>query len=544
MSFRKTLKWLIHGSNHAASIFATWFLLCTFFNTPFCATCKDISEIWSNNMRLLAASGDTLWVASLGSQGWGVNYTLNQGGKWQGYSLGCLESGVAAIAFGRGMLLAIQNPGSDRTVSQVWTYKHAGAVVGSFTIKWHDSVMKSDTIVTGAAQATYAGGRFYFASRNGGVVYWDPQSRTVRASLPGDPLPFDPASADFRTQHPRFGSRATTVYSLDRFISSSGTKILALTEPKLWFCDTNLSAWDSSITASLADSTLAFKGFGYAFVNNCLPAGAGPALYAAINYTQKSGGDTLSSLFRYHFGKGAWTLALKDAPRAITPAVRGFLYAVSGANQIAAYRDSVADTATVPATGLTQSLTDADFISRLYKPGNLAKPDSIQDLLFVKKNDSTGNIYIAASGGAFSSDGLYSSYNENPGVTADTFRLDRHAKEIKSGLGETYALPGILSDSYLMNGANKTTFIYRLSRNARVTIKIYDFNMQHVKTIIDNESRNAMPTGRSTYADRDAWDATTVSGRPVAPGIYYYKITTSTGERAFGKIVVAKGRSE
>lgn len=500
-------------------------------------------------MRLLAASGDTLWVASLGAQGWGVNYTLNHGIKWQGQSLGCLESGVAAITFGKGTLLVVQNQGNDKTRTSIWTYNHATGRTASFDIKFHDSVVKmfdssGDKSPVSAVNGVYAAGKIFFACQKGGLVMCDPQGGVIRGALPGDSVPFDPAK-DIRNRLPLLGSPSATVYSVDLMKTGSGTKILCLTEPKLWLFDTTLSVGDSSITASLADSNTVFKGFGYAFVNNCVPAGAQPMLYAAINYTQKSGGDTVSSLFRYHFGRGAWTLALKDAPRAITPAVRGFLYTVSGANQIAAYRDSVADTATVPATGLTQRLTDADFISRMYKPGNLAKPDSIQDLLFVKKSDSTGNIYIAASGGAFSSDGLYSSYNENPGVTADTFRLDRHAKEIKSGLGETYALPGILSDSYLMNGSAATTmFIYRLSHDARVTIKIYDYNMQHVKTVIDNEPRKAMPTGRSTDQLRDVWDATTFSGRPVAPGIYYYKITTSTGERAFGKIVVAKGRTE
>lgn len=541
MSFPKVRGLLTRESNRIAAILVMLFLVGTQSSGT---ECKAFSEIWSNNMRLLAGNGDTLWVASLGSsQVWGVNYSLNRGEKWQGYSLGCLESGVASIAFGKGTFLALQHPGNDRTVSTVWTYSHANAAPGSFTIKWHDSVMASDSIATGAVNAVYAGDRFYFACRNGGVAFRDPQNNTIRASLPGDTVPFDP-NTDFRAQHPRFGSTGTTVYSVDRFQSDSGIKILALTEPKLWFCNTTLTSWDSSITAVMADSTLVFKGFGYAFISNAVPAGTPPVLYAAINYSRPSAADTIVSLFRYRFGKGRWTLVLKEAPRAITPASRGFLYTATGANQMAGYRDSVADTAMVPATGLTPLLSDADFITRMYTPGNLTKPDSIQDLLFVKKSDSSGNFYVATSGGTFSSDGLYSSYNERPGVTSDTFRLDRHAKEIKSGLGETYALPGILSDSYLMSGTSKTTFIYRLSRNARVTIKIYDYNMQHVKTVIDNESRNAMPTGRSTDVNRDTWDATTFSGRPVAPGIYYYKITTSTGERAFGKIVVAKGRTE
>jgi hypothetical protein len=526
---------LTRESNLIAAVFLGLIAVCA---TGFGAPCRETNEIISNNMRLLAGSGDTVWVASLGSQGWGVNYTLNRGEKWQGYSLGCLESGIAAIVFGRGMLLAIQGTGTDKTRSPVWTYSHDGPTISSFEIKWHDSTMTDDSIATDAVGAVYAGGRFYFACWNGGVAFWDPQSKVIRASLPGDSVPFDPGES-FRALHPLFGSNKTIVSSVDRFAPASGTRILAVTEPKLWLCDTTGRNWDdTSITSVFADSALVFKGYEYAFVNNSASGAHDPLLYASIRYTQKPGIDTLVSLFRYRFGERRWTLALKETPRAIAPAVRGFLYAVTGANQIAAYRDSLADTAMLPAAGLTVRLTDNDLFRRLTETRSLIKPDSIQSLLFVKTSDSAGNFFIAASGGNFSSDGLYSSYREIPGVTTDTFRLDRYAKEIKNSLGETYAKPGILSDQYPV-----TTFIYRLGREARVTLKIYDYNMQHVKTIINNEIRKAKPSGRSNE-DRDAWDATTAYGKPVAPGMYYYRITASTGERAFGKIVVAKGRTE
>lgn len=541
MSFQKARGLLTRGNNKIAAGFLCLLLLRI---SGFGATCGPTNEIISNNMRLLAGNGDTIWVASLGSQGWGVNYTLNRGVSWKGQYLTCLESGIATITFGKGLLLAVQNQGNDRTVSSVWTYRHADSSTGSFTIKWNDSVMKNDSIMTNAVSAVYAGNRFYFACRSGGVAFWDPQSdpqhKSIRASLPGDAVFFDPAT-DFRAQHPRFGAYPSNVFSVDRFQSSTGAKILALTGPKLWFCDTTGTVWDSSVTTAFTDPGVKFIGFGYAFVNNAVRT---PLLYAAAYYSQKPGTDTLLSLFRYHFGKGAWTLVLKDAPRAITPASRGYLYTAVNANELAAYRDSTSDTASVPASGLSQKLTDGDFIARLYKPAGLSKPDSIQDLLFVKTSDTAGNFYIAASGGNYSSDGLYSSYGEIPGMSTDSFRLDRHARVIKSGLGETYALPGIISDNTQMAGTNKTTFIYRLSRDAFVTIKIYDFAMHHVKTVVSGEYRLAMPTGRSTNPDRDAWDATTSSGRTVAPGLYYYSITTNTGERSFGKIVVAKGKSE
>jgi hypothetical protein len=68
--------------------------------------------------------------------------------------------------------------------------------------------------------------------------------------------------------------------------------------------------------------------------------------------------------------------------------------------------------------------------------------------------------------------------------------------------------------------------------------------MDHVVRIINNAQRKAgihVATGRSTVPAEDTWDGTenNKGGRMVAPGVYYYKISTKKGTRAFGKIIVA-----
>jgi flagellar hook assembly protein FlgD len=82
-----------------------------------------------------------------------------------------------------------------------------------------------------------------------------------------------------------------------------------------------------------------------------------------------------------------------------------------------------------------------------------------------------------------------------------------------------------------------------LAKASNVTIRIYDWNMDLVKTVISNKDRpagNDQANGRSTNPTEDTWDGTTDSGRRVAVGVYYYKITAQSGERSFGKIIVAK----
>jgi hypothetical protein len=391
-------------------------------------------------------------------------------------------------------------------------------------------VLADTSAETHASDGVAAGDAFYFACRNGGLLRWNPQTGAVRGFLPGSEVPFEPPRFT-RGAWPSFGMKSTNVFAVDRMLRTGGTAVLALTEPRLWFFRVADSSWDSSVTASLADPALTFDRFAYAFVNNAVQP---PLLYAYIRYV-KSGGDTALSLFRYRFTDTNWTLALKEPPRMAAGAPRGWLYAVTGANQITACRDSVSDSVPPPG-GLTPAITDEALYQRLTVRRGIDKPDSIFDLAFFPVTDSSGALCIA------SSSGLFYAPLEVPGADTATFLLLRRDRVVKPGLKETYALPGILTDDYRTPGTAKTVFVYKLGRDANVTIRVYDFNLQPVKTVIDKAPRRAAgPTGRSTDVKVDVWDGTTASGRPVAPGVYYYKITTDTGERSFGKIVVAKG---
>jgi flagellar hook assembly protein FlgD len=93
------------------------------------------------------------------------------------------------------------------------------------------------------------------------------------------------------------------------------------------------------------------------------------------------------------------------------------------------------------------------------------------------------------------------------------------------------------------SATTKTVFAYNLSKASRVTIRVYDWNMDLVKTVIRNEQRPAgseSANGRSTDATTDSWDGTNAAGKRVAVGVYYYRITAQSVEHAFGKVIVAK----
>lgn len=68
------------------------------------------------------------------------------------------------------------------------------------------------------------------------------------------------------------------------------------------------------------------------------------------------------------------------------------------------------------------------------------------------------------------------------------------------------------------------------------TIEIYDFAMNLVRRVTNNEPqpagevRNGVPS--------DSWDGLNGKGEPVVPGIYYFKVSFSSGEPSWGKLVV------
>lgn len=73
---------------------------------------------------------------------------------------------------------------------------------------------------------------------------------------------------------------------------------------------------------------------------------------------------------------------------------------------------------------------------------------------------------------------------------------------------------------------------YSLSAGARITIKVYDFANRLVKVLLRDEFR----TGPSDHGLD--WNGRNDAGDGVANGVYFYRIETDGGHRAFGKIVV------
>lgn len=125
-------------------------------------------------------------------------------------------------------------------------------------------------------------------------------------------------------------------------------------------------------------------------------------------------------------------------------------------------------------------------------------------------------------------------------LPASPFLNINRQKSLKGGLNEVITYPTLISagkncgDEYSRIG-------YRLSKDGRVTITVYNYAMEKVKTIVRNARRTTV-AGRSENLAEDRWDGCDESGRFVSVGTYYVLVESDKGEKAFGKILVTRGR--
>ncbi len=101
------------------------------------------------------------------------------------------------------------------------------------------------------------------------------------------------------------------------------------------------------------------------------------------------------------------------------------------------------------------------------------------------------------------------------------------ASEQLNSTSETYAFPNPFSPS---QGIIKIK--YSTTQPANVTIRILDFGMNLVRTLIQNAPRNLVGE------HLENWDGKDEAGRIVPNGVYFYRIDIGSQKPLFGKIMV------
>ncbi len=492
-------------------------------------------EITSNNIYGFAGNGDTLWMVT--DQGLNFTIAISDTLSWLGYKA---PLSVLAMGFGGGTAVVCLDTAPYKKIGTLWYYSHTAHSYDSLALPF-----RLDSAVNGAvfkaAGVTWANGYFWLACMDGGLARWDPSHPgTISTFFPNAKRSFNPSTVllDTVSGLAPFPDSARRVIEVSVQSSGADSAVLnVLTPAVLYRFSTKDTSWDS-LPARIGVPSITFSQYIDAF-----SSARSPLLFATIA-TKSSAGQPDTSLYRYDTASGAWiTYSFLKGATSITFGPDSIVYLSVRPNNVQAAAGSRSDTL-VRSAGDTLICSQSSFHTRIAVAMNNNTPDLITDVLYLPKSDSTGSLWIGAASSGVINNGLFFTRDERSGERYRIPFVYVHREQvIQGGLKQTYAYPGILTGDYSQQ--TRSIFAYSLSKASKVSIAVYDWNMDLVKNIITNEDRKAgkddpLGNGRSTDRTRDFWDGTNNAGKRVAVGVYYFRITAQSGERSFGKIIVAK----
>ncbi len=165
---------------------------------------------------------------------------------------------------------------------------------------------------------------------------------------------------------------------------------------------------------------------------------------------------------------------------------------------------------------------------------NWITPNSITDPIS-KASILTTTFYAAAFQGSSvwvgSADGLARLDENGNGLWSGTWKVFYASQPVASA-SQTYAFPNpfnprsdILRFKYSTNG-----------KSVPVTIRIFNFSMHYIRTIIQNAQRNFS----SDSTPIDTWDGKDQNGNIVPNGVYFYRVDAGSNSPVYGKILVVQ----
>lgn len=138
---------------------------------------------------------------------------------------------------------------------------------------------------------------------------------------------------------------------------------------------------------------------------------------------------------------------------------------------------------------------------------------------------SVGVVADTVYGGG--ADGLVATTDSPSHPFGLTWRLMRAAQPLTPDV-ETYAYPNPFSPRF-----DITRIRYAIpGPSATVTLEVFDFGMQRVRTILRDAPRGGLGE------HDEIWDGRDDSGQRVRNGVYFYRLILSEGEPRWGKIMV------
>ncbi len=161
-------------------------------------------------------------------------------------------------------------------------------------------------------------------------------------------------------------------------------------------------------------------------------------------------------------------------------------------------------------------------------------PNSIVDSKSTNRIDNGVAFYAAASNNNFvwiGSDNGLARLDETPNIIWTGEWKVYFASQGLASLKETHAFPNPFSPRQ-----EKLSIKYSTGgKSAKVTIRVFNFSMNYVATIIQNADRSETGEGTGII---DYWDGRDGSGSIVPNGVYFYRVEVGSDEPVYGKILV------
>jgi len=127
-----------------------------------------------------------------------------------------------------------------------------------------------------------------------------------------------------------------------------------------------------------------------------------------------------------------------------------------------------------------------------------------------------------------SADGLVKTVDNAANPFGQTWQILRAYRPVGNNTSSTYIYPNPFSPKQEQARVHYSTG----GKNASVTVEVFDFGMNRIRTIIKDAARS----GASEHDE--LWDGLDDTKRLVANGVYFYRVTLDNGEPAWGKVMV------
>ncbi len=167
------------------------------------------------------------------------------------------------------------------------------------------------------------------------------------------------------------------------------------------------------------------------------------------------------------------------------------------------------------------------------------------DGLPVNRQNRISALTSVQRGGAYAlivgttAQGLF--YRRSGGGYNDDWKNENKLRQVSGSLREVITFPTLFTGRTPEGDVEYVNIGYKLEKDARVTITVYNYAMEKVKEVVRNAPRRG-GGNRSENQNEDRWDGRDRSGRFVSVGTYYLLVETDRGEKGWGKALVVRGR--